>query len=142
MSTNKYRSYIKYYWISWILLFSLLFFVKFLHVPVLKNIDIGIAYFIYWLMVMLVWSFENYRLMNYLQEHHFKKWEELTRVTVWGHEIYMFNSFKLFPFMRSSDNLDDEYITFLKLNGRKLFIFTVVVFICFLPFSIISYMIV
>ena len=139
MNSSKRKSYINYYWLSWILLFSLLFLAKFLQIPVIGSAPVYLVYFIYWFILMFVCWFEYSRLMNYLKNHYVQRWEELTSFSIGGKKIYGCSGFKFFRFVYSSENLGDETITYLKSNYRKFIIFIIVVFIFFPIFSIIGF---
>lgn len=71
-----------------------------------------------WLPIMALNVTEGRRLMEYLKDNHYEKWEEMTYVPGLGSGLT--NSLRSLPFIRSKDDLGDPEVMRLKQNYRSI----------------------
>jgi len=108
-----------------------------LRFTVLLNSEEGIRFNIFLAYAALIWIpaifvslYEGRRLLSYLEEHHKKKWEEITYVPGFGSGGV--NSFRSLPFVYSKDDLDDKNVRILKNNYKGVIKLLLTVFVTFI----------
>jgi len=78
---------------------------------------VGIGGFILFGLLGIRTSWLQYKLLVYLRENHFEKWEKLT--TILGFGPGLSNGFRGIPFLYSKDDLDDPDVRRLKVKIRN-----------------------
>jgi len=112
----------------------IIFFVgKILKIPLLSQLPFIPYFFCIYLFICIINVVDGIRLMNYIKENHFEKWEDLTSLPFMGSGNA--NGFKAIKFVFLSDNFQDEILLKLKNNHKKLIILAIVAFIS-IPISL------
>jgi hypothetical protein len=125
---QKPKSYIKTYWISWIVYLIILFLIKDFWKDRPENDFFGLIsgyLFISVFSAMAINWYESSRFMHYLKENHLEKRTQLK--TVFGYTGGN-NGFKTLGFIFSSDDLNDLILKDLKLMQRKSLLFLLTTF--------------
>ena len=123
------KSYFKYYWLYLISFVTIPTILKYLFSIEVDNFPIFYMVFV-WFPIMIIGLIETCRLSNYISKNHRQKYKELTSSP--NNYWYFIN----WDILSSANDFDDENITFLKQNCKKMIKLTIIAWICFLVFCI------
>ncbi len=121
------KSYQKYYWLSWLIVFGGLFVVKILQIPFLCKVKTISVCSMFWICLIIVMAIENNRCREYLRLNYQEKIKEIQ--IPWKNYCGDEEGFRLRKLMSLKEDFGDENIVFYRKNANRCTLFAFVVFV-------------